>query len=263
MKRTFLGILLVLAMILCFGCVKADDVGSMPEIELETAANETVEELPQPPTAPTDVYASVMNDYVAWIDGLLTMPKEDFIASELNTGFGNMAIDALTELENPTRDSFGYFLRDLNEDGIDELVLLRDDYYVLGLYTVSEGKPYLLDSFWYRYTGIVLDTGYIYTRGSGGASYTEYKLRRLEKDSTELTVLQTFGVDGETFFVINEDGNKRNLYKPEFYDMLAGLPEHPGTVLEDYYNNFRIMGLKGYYNNFRMVFTPASQYGVK
>ena len=249
MEKSFLCLLLLLAVLLCFGWADGKGGGNLSATESETVAGETVNDIPGQPDAPIDVYAPLMADYVAWIDGLLTMPKEDFIASELNAGFGNMAIDALTVFENPTRDSFGYFLRDLNEDGIDELVLLRDDYYVLGLYTVSEGKPYLLDSFWYRYTGIVLDTGYIYTRGSGGAFYSEYKLRRLEKESTELTVLQTFGVDGEEYFIINEDGNKRQLYMPEFYDMLAGLPEHPGK------------GLKDYYNNFRMVFTPASQYG--
>lgn len=43
--------------------------------------------------------------------------------------------------------SCGYALKDLNGDGVAELVLLNDDYTVIAIFSVVDGKPVLLDSY--------------------------------------------------------------------------------------------------------------------
>lgn len=44
-------------------------------------------------------------------------------------------------------EAFGYVKKDLNQDQIDELILMREDGYLLAIFSMHSGKPVLLDTF--------------------------------------------------------------------------------------------------------------------
>lgn len=59
----------------------------------------------------------------------------------------NRLIAACVLAQSSSSASFGYALRDLNQDGIDELILLESQYCVLAIFTQVEGRAVLLESF--------------------------------------------------------------------------------------------------------------------
>ncbi len=177
----------------------------------------------------------IFEDYNEWINGLFSMPLEDFAGSNLQYKFGSMVFDALNVIEKPTRESYGYCIKDLNDDGIDELILLREDYFVLAIYTLKDGQPYLLDSFWYRHNAMVLNTGEIYTISSGGADYTIYKIQKLEKNSQTLTTVREFGTDGPDIYYIKDgDDDRKVLTEFDFSELVAFYPEWDAENIKDY-----------------------------
>ncbi len=59
----------------------------------------------------------------------------------------NRLIGACVLVQSSSSASFGYALRDLNGDSVDELILLESKYYVLAIFTEVDGKAVLLDSY--------------------------------------------------------------------------------------------------------------------
>ena len=84
----------------------------------------------------------------------------------------------------------GFTFRDLNEDGIDELLLgwaIGDswdmDYgYVFAIFTMVDGKPVLAVEGWDRNRYVIGEDGFIYNCGSSGASFTTYFKYRFNPD---------------------------------------------------------------------------------
>lgn len=83
--------------------------------------------------------------------------RTDWTGGDYDTGmiFGsdedyyiyNRLIGACVLVQNNSKATFGYALKDLNGDGIDELILLESKYYVLAVFTELDGQAILLDSF--------------------------------------------------------------------------------------------------------------------
>jgi hypothetical protein len=89
---------------------------------------------------------------------------------------------------------FGYI--DLNEDGIDELVLgwignefwNMDEGYVFAVYTIVDGKTTLAIEGWERNRYIIGKDGYLYNNGSSSSTettYTKYKFSTEREDFLE------------------------------------------------------------------------------
>lgn len=107
----------------------------------------------------------------------------------------------------------GYFLYDINSDGVPELFIARPDAYsdgsmsITAVFTVSGGRALLLDCFWSRDRGFLLSDGNLYTSGSGGAEYSIYEVKTLPAGSGILETVDSFGTDrGEHY---REDNGKR------------------------------------------------------
>ena len=94
------------------------------------------------------------------------------------------------------RNSFGYALKDLNENGSTELILLLKDYTVLAVFSLVDNKPNLLDIFWNRHSCVIYDSGLLYTHSSGGANYWDYKIQRISQDDSELLFVEQYGDNG-------------------------------------------------------------------
>ncbi|MCC8122752.1 MAG: hypothetical protein LIO58_04345 [Oscillospiraceae bacterium] len=95
--------------------------------------------------------------------------------------------------EYPYSSTLAYACADLNNDGILELLLGSLD----GLnssapnsiFTLKDGQPVLLASFWSRNRGVISADGTIYSAGSGGAAYTYLSSYRLNQNADTLTQL--------------------------------------------------------------------------
>lgn len=66
-------------------------------------------------------------------------------------------------------NAFGYALKDLNGDGTEELILMLDEYYIIAIFTVKDGKPVLLDTYIPRGQAVIRNNGDIYVYANGGA----------------------------------------------------------------------------------------------
>ncbi len=98
-------------------------------------------------------------------------------------------------------NGFGYALKDLNGNGIPELILLAkeeyldDDYYITAIYSLVGNDPKLLDSFWYRYSCCIGKDGFIYTQGSSSAWDSVYEKNKIKSDGSAIEVVEKIESD--------------------------------------------------------------------
>jgi len=91
------------------------------------------------------------------------------------------------------RDEIGYAFKDLNNDGIPEMMILSSGYVVLGIYTLENGIPVLLDAYWERHRCEIDKDGILYTYGSSGASDHSWELFVIMPNSTKLELIEAVG----------------------------------------------------------------------
>lgn len=93
--------------------------------------------------------------------------------------------------------SCGYVIKDLNNDGVDELILINNDYYsVIAIFSMANGKPVLLGNYWHRHTCWIDEKGRLHVTGSSGADYTSHSIYSISAGGESLVLLKEFGVDG-------------------------------------------------------------------
>lgn len=96
------------------------------------------------------------------------------------------------------REAFGYALKDLNGDGNEELILLLKDYTVLAVFTISDGKPKLLDAYWPKHRCAIYGSGLLYTLTSDGSANSYYRIQQIS--DSNLVTLEEYGRD---YMIIN------------------------------------------------------------
>lgn len=94
-----------------------------------------------------------------------------------------------------TPDSFGYALWDMNGDGTPELFWLRDDGYILAVFTIYQDELLVLDAFYSRYDAWITEDFRLATRISGGASSTKILVYDLSDTGDMLTVIRGVSID--------------------------------------------------------------------
>ena len=96
--------------------------------------------------------------------------------------------------------SCGYVIKDLNNDGVDELILVNNDYYsVIAIFSMANGKPVLLGNYWHRHTCWIDEKGRLHVTGSGGADYTSHSIYSISAGGESLVLLKEFGADGSVW----------------------------------------------------------------
>ena len=153
---------------------------------------------------------------------------------ELDYNWQNMLMDVATGIDNPNVASFGYAIKDLNNDGIDELLFLREDSFLLAVFTLYNDEPFLLDAFWYRYKGMILENGTVFVHGSNGAADYKYSIRQLNENSTEFTSLLSFGEDGEGKYYKQISDKKEFIDETEFNLLLSEYPYNTLNQVEGF-----------------------------
>lgn len=124
-------------------------------------------------------------------DGEYTSPT-----GELDDKWMEMLNDAKADFPNVDENAFGYKLADLNSDSSTELLFMRSDNKLLAVYTLSAGKPVLLDAYNRSYQCVVRDSGELYTlkvRDDGGY---DYKVYTLNPSTSTLVNTVSFGTEG-------------------------------------------------------------------
>ncbi len=155
-------------------------------------------------------YITVLEDYALLVENLFSPSFENDINSgkfkspnpNLEYEWFNMIVDSLNGLDEPNISSFGYALKDINSDGITELILLREDYFVLAVFTLDSDKVQLLDAYWYKHIGMILESGELLTLTTSSANIYEYNIQTLSAQSTELSVVKTFGENENGYYEV-------------------------------------------------------------
>lgn len=272
MKKIIVA-LLILSMVILASCgadtekePETTDAADITVADETTAVDETTED----PFNDKDNFSEETTEDEAVDEPFLTLPSEyteviedyknivefrlsDNFNSEWNNGnfgiyykyhnvdihgdFSNMIVEMLPYDQEATVASYGYVLKDINNDTIPELFWVCGEldsiYSIRAIFTIAEGKAQLLDAFWSRYKCVITDEGELYTMGSGGAAYTEYELRVLDKNSAHLTTTKEFGTDYDhennlALYYVSE-GEKEYISKDRFDELLTDNPYESGS----------------------------------
>jgi len=128
-----------------------------------------------------------------------------------------------------------YAVKDLNGDGIFELILIRDyggNYEVIAIFSTVDGKPFLLDHFWNRKKCYIGHDGLIYICGSNGADSNSRTMCRIAEGGASLEVIDEFGLDGhewidgvavQTYYKL-ENGEKISISEEEYQELSMKYP---------------------------------------
>ena len=197
MKTLFTALLCLCLLALC-ACGRAMPEETTATTAITTAALITTTE---PPTMPPIEYPASYKDapeaYKPILDELyelaqlLRLDKSKVADSR---GYGIWLFDS-----DYPEGSFGYAIVDINRDGVEELLMLRKDFWewehgrgpiTLALFTLKDNKPVLLDAFWSRYIGNLTADGTIYVsddRASQGRQLCSYKLNAGASELAQLS----------------------------------------------------------------------------
>ena len=183
-------------------------------------------------------YSQIISDFKTTVRGVLSesfetdFNNDKFVSPDENFRYewGNMLIDAKDGLDNPTEDSFGYILKDINNDNINELFLVRKDYTILAIFTLEDSYPKLLGAFWSRYSCIMFDNNDLYILSSNGADNFEYTICRLSANN-KLEVVKQFGMNNGYYEKTNDEFV--SISKGQFDKILGEYPYVPGIHWQD------------------------------
>ena len=134
----------------------------------------------------------------------------------------------------------GYAIVDINNDGVPELLLGTIDELTNAapnsVFTLSDGEPVLLTSFWSRNRGIISADGTIYSVGSGGAANTYLSSYRLDRNANTLTGLTFMGSDysqsdDKPYYYQEENSRYRYITEEEFLNFLE-ICDNPLKIIE-------------------------------
>ena len=160
------------------------------------------------------------NDYFPTVSNALTLALQE----NSDIQWSNTMIEMTSGLDAPTLSSFGYILKDINNDDFPELFLVREDYSVMAVFTGRNGKLILLDTYWPKHECIITNEDALCVKTSSGALYTDYTIQTLTVQGAWLKTEQ-FGFEGispeaeELYYEIADD-EKRAIGKDRFEELL-------------------------------------------
>ena len=123
----------------------------------------------------------------------------------------------------------GYAVKDANGDGVEELLLLSDEFTLIALFTQHDGKPVLLEDFWNRKRGYVNENGQIIICGSNGADVSSQEIYRLDATTGQLVLEEALGLDGhtedlQTIYYHQVGEEKTYISEEEFNELIRKAP---------------------------------------
>jgi len=134
--------------------------------------------------------------------------------------------------------SLGYAVKDLNRDGVDELVLLDDRYTVGAIFSMANGKPVLLGDYYQRDSAWIDENGWIHRNGSGGADCWLNAVYKIGAGGASFELITEFGADGfewvgeeaVTIYYKLVNGEKIRITEAEYDSLAEQYGEYLGWV---------------------------------
>ena len=124
-------------------------------------------------------------------------------------------------------NAYGYAIKDINGDGVEELILMTDSYDVIAIFTMKDGKPVLADNYAPRRYCWIDENGLIRVkRETGGLTGrdAEYYLYKMEDGELKCV----FGIGSKrniylehTGFYKIENGERSSISKEEWEELYA------------------------------------------
>ncbi len=90
----------------------------------------------------------------------------------------------------------GYAQKDLNGDGVDELVLMNKDYYVMADFSYADGNPVLIGNYRERNSCWIDGDGLLHINGSSGADYSVNAVYKIADGGKEPELIAEYGTNG-------------------------------------------------------------------
>lgn len=206
MKRLLAAVLCLLALCACGRGVPLEET-TEATTEAMLASDPATQPTTEARTLPTVIYPASYKDapaaYKPVLDELykyiqLTKPENWYEYG--NQDYINY-VRGETHFVEATRGRLGYAVKDINKDGIPELVILTDDYYgsekafIYTLFTLKDNKPLFLEHFWSRSSGEIAADGTIHSSGSSSAESGSNEIYILEPHAAALTLVAGYEYD--------------------------------------------------------------------
>lgn len=137
-------------------------------------------------------YESLLNDYYAIICGELSRDNTEIDLTESSLWLTPEALPRTDEdgyFISDGASTFYYTIYDINNDGIDELLVREDSRSfskILDIFTMDNGLPTWLISCYYRNDMCVCENGFIRNIGFGGAETNTYRFFAMEGGTLRL-----------------------------------------------------------------------------
>ena len=153
------------------------------------------------PSSSDGGYGEVLNYYREFTQSSYDRDTaiENLVARHMNQ-LGTSSDRKLYELECSAFEAYdtnnlGYALHDINSDGIPELFIITDEYYdfsdfIYAIYTLRNGRPFLVEAYWSRNWCALDITGVVYVYGSNGAEDSSSATYLLDSVTGELRVIR-------------------------------------------------------------------------
>ena len=186
MKKTILVLLFCAILMATASCNTSDDIDSV-NVDTTTAPVTTTSNLinHQNKQPSENVYQDVIHQY----QELLMLKKNNanyekiYLSSNEEGNEIQSAVYHAILRNNP--EKMGYAMKDLNGDGVDELILLNEDYHIYAIFTAISGQPVVVDASFYgdvNYTGAIGSDGTIYKHGYGKGENVYGSIMKLSDD---------------------------------------------------------------------------------
>ncbi len=107
----------------------------------------------------------------------------------------NKVFESCLSYRSYANRSYGYSISDINNDGTEELILMLEDHTILAIFSMSDSKPILLDSFTSTYKGCISADGNIYTSQCNTPTTTVQRVYRISEKCEYLEQLSEIGTD--------------------------------------------------------------------
>lgn len=141
--------------------------------------------------------------------------------------------EAMKELKSPTLDTFGYAIKDINDDGVLELILMCDNGALLEIYTILDGTAKLATFFWPGFTGTLSESGELYTKTLSSSTYMDYyAIEALDPEKGYFVASRRLGHNStddpsEMMYYENTGEDEFNVPKVVFDEFISTFPKIP------------------------------------
>ena len=214
-----------------------DEESSSPKLELESNVFTSYEEIVEVYRLAVERF-DLINDYstvVAQKMGFDNVLQAEWFRAILGSAFLFYPGDEKgANVSTPEKLSyFQYAEKDLNGDGIEELVLLTKRYDVLAIFSKVDNEPVLLGRYMPRGSCWIDSEGRIHLNGSGGALCFVHRISEVADGGRGLHMLAEYGMDDvwfpETYLFKDVNGVKVSITKEEYEALDAQYGEYLGS----------------------------------